>query len=225
MENQKKSKGTTVLIVLLLLITIVAVAIASYAWAKYTSSTSGNAVANIAKWNVTFNTSDELVVSQQSHVVTGKIAPGSKGTFSVAPVPNDTEVCFNYTITITDAYLVDSTGTKVTSISGLPSGTSLSDFYSHLIVKNNGTTLTIGGANPTEVTGTYNLGSHNSTTGAALDGTSTFDWEWKFSDTNDANYDAIDTAVGQAVAAGTVQGLKFDYTITAVQVDPQNANH
>ena len=56
MENNKKSVGKTVLIVALLIVTIAALVLATYAWAKYTSTTDGTATAQVAKWNVNATT-------------------------------------------------------------------------------------------------------------------------------------------------------------------------
>ena len=102
MENQKqkKSAGTIALVVLLLIVTIASLVLATYAWAKYTSKESSTAEAPVAKWNVTFTPANDTFVGTYSHVVTNKIAPGTSGTFDIAVNPNDTEVCFNYTIKI-----------------------------------------------------------------------------------------------------------------------------
>lgn len=247
MENkQKKSVGTIALVILLLIVTIVSIVLATYAWAKYTT-TSGpqSATATVAKWDVSFTPGNDTFTGSYSHVVTGKIAPGTSGTFTVTPVPGDTEVCFNYTIKIDSVQFLapdDSVLPDTTTLdnNGTPEVTTdditLADLRSHIRFTNAaGTDVTDGAL----TSGTYNLGSHNSTTGAALNptGAQTFTWNWPYelttagaTEEEKAAYDKIDTAAGKYSdehATATVNGLrmKVNYTATAVQVDPANANH
>ncbi len=218
MENQKKSKGMTALVVLLLIVTIAALILATYAWAKYTSSGNGTAVANIAKWNVTFNETSDVVITTQTHVVTGKIAPGSKGTFAIQPNANDTEVCFTYEVKVTAVDLVDGSGNVVTTVGD---NVSVAGFASHIVLREGSSSGTVMTVNSTALNGAYNLDGHNNATGATTD-TTTIYWEWKYEDDPQTDaYDELDTAVGQAVASGEIAGLRFTYTVKATQVQPE----
>lgn len=250
MENkQKKSVGTIALVILLLIVTIVSIVLATYAWAKYTTTESSNATATVAKWNVDFTQGNNTFTGTYSHVVEGKIAPGTSGSFTVTPVPGDTEVCFDYTIKIDKVDFISPTGdvlpeTTVLDNNGTPEDTTddikLSQLRSHIRFTNAaGVDVTDGAL----TSGTYNLGSHNSTTGAALNptGAQTFTWNWPYELTTDgateeekAAYDKIDTAAGKysndntATVEGTsINGLrmKVNYTATAVQVEPNSDNH
>lgn len=233
MENkQKKSVGTIALVILLLIVTIVSIVLATYAWAKYTTTASSNATAPVAKWDVSFTPDNSSFTGSYSHVVTGKIAPGTSGTFTVTPDPGDTEVCFTYTITMdgiqflgaNDAVLPDSTviddnGTANDATDDI----TLADLKGHIHITN---ASNVDVTNGTSTSGTYDLGSHNSTTGAALDSASqTFTWSWPYelttgTDAEKAAYDKIDTAAGKYANTNGLK-MKVNYTATAVQVQPQ----
>ncbi len=104
MENQKqkKSVGTVLLVILLLIVTIASLILATYAWAKYTSSDTATASADVAKWNVTFSAEDNnKIVKKYDHVVEDKLAPGTSGSFDIGLNINDTEVDVDYVIDIT----------------------------------------------------------------------------------------------------------------------------
>ena len=113
-QTKRRNSGLFALIALLLIITIVASGIGIYAWAKYTSLQSGNATAQVAKWNfnlslksgatsVTGNNSLNLADTldqEATHVLDGKIAPGTSGTFDIEIDTRGTEVAMFYDVTI-----------------------------------------------------------------------------------------------------------------------------
>ncbi len=233
-NTNSKSTGTTALIVLLLLVTIAALILATYAWAKYTSTQTGNATATVAKWDVSFTPGNDSFTGDYSHVVDGKIAPGTSGTFDVTVDPGSTEVCFDYSIEITDVEflngssdtpLADSTVLKERSAAE-GGNITLGMLKSHIVFtdeSNNDVT------NGTAITGRYDLNgtTHNSTTGAAAtDGTVTVTWTWAYAltsgtDAQKAEYDAIDTAAGEYADANGLR-MKVNYTATATQVNPNS---
>lgn len=234
MEKQKKSVGTIALVILLLIVTVVSLILATYAWAKYTTTQSSNATAPVAKWNVSFTPDNSTFVGHYSHVVDGKIAPGTTGTFDITVVPSTTEVCFNYTIKIDsvqflngETVLPDSTVLKErTAEEG--GNITLGMFRSHIVFKDSANNDITDGTNV--ISGTYDLGgTHNSTTGAALTGTNTVTWTWAYEQGTGAaatTYDEIDTAAGEyAAKTGNDFKMKVNYTATAVQVEPNAANH
>ena len=102
MEKDKKNYGKSILVVLLLLITMVALVFATYAWARYTSTATGNVQASIARWDVTLSSSDSKFVRQYEHVVTGKMAPGTEGEITIALNANDTDVNFDFEVSMSD---------------------------------------------------------------------------------------------------------------------------
>ena len=242
MEKQKKSIGAIVLVILLLIATIVSLILATYAWAKYTSTQSGSATAEVAKWNVSFNEGKNSFTGHYNHVVDGKIAPGTEGEFTITPTASSTEVCFDYTIKIDNVQLLNGT-TVLGNDDVLADGVTVAQVLSHIQFKSGSTVLSNGAAGTGELTGTYNLGTtnHNSTTGTSSDPTShTITWVWPYQLTTEgataeekAAYDKIDTAAGKFAAGTTGEGenakandlkLKVNYTITAVQVNPKTGH-
>ncbi len=224
MEKQNKSTGKTVLIVLLLLVTIVSLVLATYAWAKYTTTEEGTATAQVANWNVTFTSADNTFTGTYTHVVEGKIAPGTTGTFDVTVNPNDTEVCFDYTMKIDSVQFLDGQDNVLADTTTLADGVTLADFRSHIKFTNEaGTDVTNGAA----TSGTFDLSNHNSGTAsnaADTTGKETFTWTWPYNGTATeadaiAAYDKIDTAAGEYAAANGLK-MKVNYTVTAVQVEP-----
>ena len=97
-----------------LALTVVSSCIVGGTLAKYTTTATGTGSAVVAKWAPSFKDSagnaftDSTVVSLKDttvdakKVADGKIAPGTEGSFSVKVGRGDTEVGFNYTITISD---------------------------------------------------------------------------------------------------------------------------
>ena len=248
MENQKqkKSVGTIALVVLLLIVTIASLVLATYAWAKYTSKESGNATAPVAKWNVEFTEADSTFVGHYSHVVDGKIAPGTTGTFDITVVPNNTEVCFDYTIKI-DSIEFYNGETLMTDNDELADGVTLGQFKSHIILTDEHGVDITNGSNT--IKGTFDLTNHTTagsvnTPGTLTDGVNTVRWTWAYeltttgaTEEQKAAYDAIDTAAGK-FAAGTHTKtvdneetqvpndfkIKVNYTATAVQVNPTGSH-
>lgn len=242
MENQKqkKSVGTIALVVLLLIVTIASLVLATYAWAKYTSKESSNATATVAKWNVDFTQENSTFVGHYNHVVDTKIAPGTEGTFDITVVPNNTEVCFNYTIKIDSVEFYNGTtkledtallfGSETTEDTS--DDVTLAQFRSHIkFYDSNNVDITDGSH---VISGTYNLADHtanNTSAPGTVTGTNTVTWKWPYqlttgTDTEKAEYDRIDTAAGKY--ADSTNGnfkMKVNYTATAVQVDPASANH
>lgn len=126
MENKKKNTGAIALVVLLLIVTIASLVLATYAWAKYTTTTSGETTAVVAKWNVSGSSSDLTWSKTFTHVVAERLAPGTNGTIPVEFGINDTEVDVDYVITLVSAtnkptnlkFYTDSTKTKEISVGG-----------------------------------------------------------------------------------------------------------
>ena len=100
MEKDKKNYGKSILVVLLLLITMVALVFATYAWARYTSTATGNVQASIARWDVTLTSNSSQFVRQYEHVVREKMAPGTEGQIDIALNANDTDVNFDFEVAL-----------------------------------------------------------------------------------------------------------------------------
>lgn len=110
MKNENKL-GKFVAFVLL--ITLIALILVANTYAKYTSKTDLTATATVAKWSIkvnnkdinestTFNLFDTLYDTtndggKETDVSTGKIAPGTQGSFSMV-ISNESEVTAEYTI-------------------------------------------------------------------------------------------------------------------------------
>jgi len=91
------------------------------------SSTNNITVGN---WNITVNnqdvvsgsthnfliTSDNIFIPRNVNVLTGKIAPGSRGAFTITIEPEDTQVSIRYDIEI-DESLIQNSAIKLTGIS------------------------------------------------------------------------------------------------------------
>lgn len=206
MEKKNNSVGKTVLIVLLLIITIASLVLATYAWAKYTDSTTGTATGNVAKWNVTFASTENTVTSSQSHVIDGRIAPGTNGSFEIQIQPGSTEVCFDYEIEFTNVsnkpehlvfYVEDAAGKIAPIYTSATSKTNIVGTYDPAVTAEKGQTIT-----------------------------KTIYWAWPYTapEGTDANevtaWDAQDTKDGNNAAAGN-QLMTVNYTITATQVQPE----
>lgn len=246
MEKQNNSIGKTVLIVLLLIVTIASLVLATYAWAKYTSTTNGTATANVAKWNVSFDENMSTFTGSYTHVTDGTIAPGTNGTFVVEVIPGNTEVCFDYTIKIDSIKFLNTAGDEVTTIRTADAENNVtavtaSELKSHI-------TFTCGSQDlktTPVITGTYTLSgdNENGTTGSftpntTADGASvnattkavsrTIAWNWAYqkaegTDAEKATWDEIDTAAGEYANANGLK-LEIKYTVTATQVEP-NGTH
>ena len=252
MENQKqkKSVGTIALVVLLLIVTIASLVLATYAWAKYTSKTSDNATAEVAKWDVTFDQDKSKMFATFQHVTPSRIAPGTNGSFDIEVKPNDTEVCFDYTINIDSLEFVGSDGktaiadttvlekaynanlaetaeaadkaaNELARIDGITEDVKLSDLKNHILVSSDGTTYKPLGTN-LNMTGAYHI-NDCADKNNTTDLKRTIYWKWDFEGTGTDTEKARYDQIDTAAgryANDNVLKLKFQYTITATQVKP-----
>jgi len=131
-----------------------------------------------------------------SHVKTGKIAPGTKGAFEV-DVFNDSDVTVKVTVAVT------CTGANLGSLNAANNGFSISG----------GTTLTDIVLAPQEAFSTL------ATPIAAA--ARTFTWAWSFPDADSFTPPALsaDTQVGILAYSGGATGPTATITVTATQVD------
>ena len=250
MENQKqkKSVGTIALVVLLLIVTIASLILATYAWAKYSRSEAGTATANVATWDVDITSDKQAFVGHYNHVVDGKIAPGTEGSFNVSINLGDTEVCVAYQVLLDN---VTFTGTDATQMKHLKFFTTRTE--------NAGAVTYTGLLDPSSTAaqafaGEIELTAHkadNTNTPHVIDSagttltkdsnndwilTKTIYWVWPY-DLTDATakygsvqgitleadgeaYDAVDTAVGE----GAVTQMDIGFTVKAWQVAPADAD-
>lgn len=218
-NNKKKSTGTVALIVLLLIITIVALVFATYAWAKYTEKSTGTASANVAKWNVTLDNTTKDFAGSHTHVVTEKIAPGTKGSFNIQIDPGTSEVCIAYQIKLTG---VSFAGANDSTIKHLKF---FSDEAHTKEVKFDGTVNS-------DLTGTIDLTSDNARPYTQSPVTETIYWIWPYDfeeansiaayndiDANAEAYDQEDNKAGKDVTS-----MSVTYEVRAWQVDPGTSN-
>lgn len=174
MENNKKSVGKTVLIVALLIVTIAALVLATYAWAKYTSTTDGTATAQVAKWNVNATTGNLTFSKTFTHVIDpNKLAPGTNGSIEAGLDVTGTEVDVKYTVTLV------SVENKPTNLK----------FYSDADHKTE-----VSATNGTVATGTI------ATTDTTKTATKYLYWDWAY----ESGDDETDTTEGQAAKTMTV---------------------
>ena len=210
MKKNKTMRIASLLLVLALLTTC----FVGTTFAKYTSSAEGTDVAQVAKWdisvndtqitvpnpNVSFNLFSTIVDTvdgqTDADVTAGKIAPGTKGAFSLK-VTNDSEVSATYTISLAVAQ---------------PAGYTIPiKFYSDEAMQ---TEIQPGNDGKYVFTG-EKLDPVGGTTAEA---TSTLYWKWVF-EGGTAEADAADTALGIAAATGTAPELSVTTNITVTQVD------
>lgn len=228
MENnqpKKKNAGLTALIALLLIVTTVASCIGIYAWARYISSRDGNATAPVAKWNFNVNLKRgdnrvalsseaiDLATTQteaSTHVANGKIAPGTSGQFQIEIDSSNTEVDFEYEVTIALVNCPRNITFKRVDTAGTE------------------TTLSAGGAENTLTRSGLTFKKHvtnseNQTNGVRLE---TIKWDWPYSDENDAEYDTRDNADQNAINASQEGKVRMNITVTGTEtmVEPVNPN-
>ena len=108
--KSKSSVGSTLLIIFLIVVIMVTSSIGLYAWAKYTSSISGNATAQVAKWSFKLvdgvtETSDVIEFAftrtdGYEHVAEGRLAPGTFGKFEIGIDAKGTETLLEYIIDV-----------------------------------------------------------------------------------------------------------------------------
>lgn len=206
-ENKKSSqKGLVALLVLLLVITIVAVIIATWAWAKYTTSTSGTATGNVAKWNVTVSSNATDFTKSYTQVLSEQMAPGTSGKLDTTlNIGADTEVGVDYTIVIdkvTVEYVNSTTSTSGTAT--IPANMIFKDADGNTIEHS-----ALTAASTTNV----KIASGHVDAGDGLNNTITpLTWEWPYETTNG---DEQDTTDGKTPVKITVS-----YKITATQSKP-----
>lgn len=111
MEKETKNKTGiiyNIIIVLLILIITVSSCIGIFAWAKYTSSISGTATGQVAKWSFKLvdgvtETTDVIDfpitrTDNNTSVAKGRLAPGTYGQFEIGIDASGTETYVQYTI-------------------------------------------------------------------------------------------------------------------------------
>jgi len=85
---KKTNKSSIVLLVLLVAVAVTALFVAS-TYAKYTAEVTGNGTVTVAKWNFKTDNNNPTVTvnitptADASTLVSGKIAPGTEGSFAV----------------------------------------------------------------------------------------------------------------------------------------------
>lgn len=192
-----KNKKSVLIMVLLLLVAVTSAYVAN-TYAKYIGDVSGNGSAEVAAW--TFETDNassvsNISLSQTANATTltsGKIAPGTSGSFDIALKNTNSDVGVDFTVALG-------------AISGKPDNL---HFY-----KDSGYTTEIIPGTDT-ITGQLKA---KDATGVSL----TIYWKWEYETgavTNGvAAGDSKDTEAGEAAAS-----LTIPVTITGVQVEPSN---
>lgn len=166
-QIKHKNKGLIFIVVLLLTITIIASSIGLYAWAKYTTSQSGNATAQVAKWYFDVKLKEgktgatettepiDLASTEFNHVASDKIAPGTSGLFYLVIDTTGTEVDCQYDVSIRldncprniNFYRGTSSSGEPLSVGGTDNTSRTFSFSNYLAVKkdNNGTIVNENG--------------------------------------------------------------------------------
>ena len=208
-------KKNTKKIVTLLLFSVVAVGtyFVSGTYAKYTTSLTGSDTATVAKWawdykgtaltkndsTITFDLFDTIVDTvdgnTDNEVATGKIAPGTKGSFAF-DFQNKSEVDATYNLTLTATKGSAVTNAKIQySLIGTDAATDWTENLSTLA--NASGTLEVDSAKVEK----------------------TIYWKWVYND--GAAQDAIDTQVGfdAGLAADADKQITVTATVTFTQID------
>ena len=196
MENQKqkKSVGTILLVILLLIVTIASLILATYAWAKYSSVESGDATAEVAKWDVKVNIQEGTNELEEKfeHVLAKRLAPGMSGSFEIDIDPGQTEVDFHYDIILDSVEATEGTvpahlhfytseghnendligGIDGSGDANEDNGSGADDYLSGdvILFNSDGTKIT-----PSPATGTFELTGDNKIKKVIY-------WEWPFED-------------------------------------------
>ena len=201
--NRKNNNSLKAFALLLLIVMLALILIAS-TYAKYTTKLTGSSDTTIAKWAWTINNNDvseddteftfdlfktikDTDGGTEADVTTQKIAPGTKGSFSIE-VTNASDVNAEYSLTLTE--------TKATAVSSANIEYSI-----------------VGTDEATDWTndiGTFNFTNTRLAIGASNE--VVLYWRWAFYD--DANQDKADTLVGFA-AAGKTDDADKSITIKA----------
>lgn len=115
MEKEKKNNNIGVIAILAVAL-IAVLAFGIWAWSKYTTTLNGNGTATVAKWkfgtNTTINGIDLATASNTAgngvafdtvnNVKADRIAPGTKGSFTVLLDTSGTEVALQYDIILSN---------------------------------------------------------------------------------------------------------------------------
>lgn len=108
-----KDKKTSVMIILLILAMLGIFYVYQTSYAKYKKSIDGNMRMNMARWQILVNDEDiknkktltndlTPVFNGNEYIESSVIAPGASGYFDIEIDPNNTDVAFNYEISITE---------------------------------------------------------------------------------------------------------------------------
>ena len=202
--NRKNNNSLKTFALLLLIVMLALILIAS-TYAKYTTKLTGSSDTTIAKWAWTINNNDvskddteftfdlfktikDTDGGTEADVTTQKIAPGTKGSFSIE-VTNASDVNAEYSLTLTETKgSVVSNANIEYSIIGTDEATDWTDDIE-----------------------TFNLTDTSLNMNASK--TVTLYWRWAYSTTE--SQDTADTAVGFAVAGATSESDK-SITVKAI---------
>ena len=119
-------KRRTIIILLIVLICIIYLA-ASTTYTSYESNTSAKVESDIANWNIKVNdtlittaTTQEINIDtinwNTEHIREGTAAPGTSGSLEITIDPTDTDVSFDYELTIIDHTVDENKLLSVTSV-------------------------------------------------------------------------------------------------------------
>ena len=234
MEEVKKGKKKNKVASLLLALALILTCGVAGTIAQYQKSVDGSSTANVASFKVgatdsngtaTFNIFDTVTDSDgstENEVATGKIAPGTTGTYKVT-LTNDSDVKVNYALKVelvngtgvyTDAGNATLNGKKIPLEFALSSATSVSAVQSSEWVSIDNLSSSSAGLQGT--TGTLAIGSTTQTKEAK-----NLYWRWAFTDGQDPNRDALDTAIGESIAAndGKFVSPQAKVSVVFTQVD------
>lgn len=206
MEKETKKSNNIGVIIILAILLIAVLAFGIWAWSKYTTTLQGNSATTVAKWKFGTTTtltgldlgttSGATVFDTVKNVATDRIAPGTKGHFTVALDTTGTEVALQYVV-------------KLFNIKNKPTNL---HFYSDAAL-----TKKIDTSDGAQYSGYIAQGNTGVTHNVAIY------WAWPY-ETGTGNEiaanDEIDTREGEAAKEN---GVTFDLTITGTQVDPNAA--
>lgn len=220
MEKQKKSVGTIALVILLLIVTIVSLVLATYAWAKYTTTTpKENATAVVAKWDVNASVNGTATWSKTfNHVVPTKLAPGTSGVIPVTVDASGSEVCVHYEVYVTGI------ANKPKHLIFYEGQESSGNFTKLGNLFNDTTALNVENATVSgdvKVFDGYLALTNDNTVKNPNKVTRYLMWDWPYAMTGEGNveeYDAIDTADGNAAKT-----MSVSIKVVMTQVDPNSA--
>ena len=199
-----KKNGTIKLAILILALTMVTMMLVSGTFAKYVREYSGTSTGTVAKFKVgeissaslnLFSTINEVdATTSETHVASGKIAPGTGGKFQIT-LSNESEVDVTYALSVTET----------SNSSNIP-----------IEYSTDGTTYTT--AANLNSTGTLVKASSQATTTTA-----TIYWRWAFTGSASTNYtssqtDTTDTNLGE-YGNGTAPSVVISVAASYTQID------